>query len=520
LIEPVTKGGRRVKRQRRASVIRKLAVTSMVRHARRWGPATALALLVIAATVPVLVGCSSGKDKSAASPTTTTTGIPGPLPTRSSAQGVRAADKPADAGAHSGDPDAKATHGRGVGRQAKLKHRKVCPRGQAKKGVIRCTSLVATGSDGTPLTFPKPDAYSVPGISGTVWGFGPRDYHVMYSLPWYASVQQTIGIVLWYDDPTAKKDLDAFNSAFGLGSFPSCTTWAWSACFVKVNQRGSTTSFPQADRNAGLEISLDVQYTHAMCLNCRIILVEADSNENADLAAAENMAYRLGATVINNSWGAPEGDETCQTMTSTYASAFNHPGVAIVASSGDDGYGAQCPADLNTVVAVGGTDLWQNSDLSYSHETVFDDGNFGAPGSGCSDLTAARSFQTTTSGWSQTGCGNRRGISDVSASYGGAWVYDSSAGYNNDPFNPNASGSYWYVLYGTSLSAPIVSGAFGLAGNGWSVYYPSQFAYQRPNAFRDVSAGTNGFCGTSMCEATRGYDGPTGLGSPYGLGGF
>lgn len=484
----------------------------------------AVAGLLLVATAGVLAGCSSGKKEEAAAPTTTSAAIPGPLPSRSSAQGVRAGGPPPGAGAHSGDPDATPTHGKGVGKQAKLKHRKVCPKGQAKKGGIRCTSSFATDKDGTPYTFPKPDAYSVQGISGTVWGFGPRDYHIMYNLPWYASVQQTIGIVLWGDDPTAKKDLDAFNSAFGLGYFPSCTTWSWAACFLKVNQRGSTTSFPPFDRDATVEMSLDVQYAHAMCLNCRIILVEADTNGNADLAAAENMAYRLGATVINNSWGAEEGDETCQTMTSTYASAFNHPGVAIVASSGDDGYGAHCPADLNTVVSVGGTDLFQNADLSYSYETVFSQSDFfsiNGPGSGCSDLTVARTFQTSMAGWSQTGCGNKRAITDVSASYGGAWVYDSSAGYNNDPTKSSElTGSYWYVLYGTSLSAPIISGAFGLAGNGWSVYYPAQFAYAHPNAFRDITNGSNGNCGTNMCEAVRGYDGPTGLGTPYGLGGF
>jgi subtilase family serine protease len=383
-----------------------------------------------------------------------------------------------------------------------------------------CTSTVATDDHGKPLTFTKPDAYSVPGVNGTVWGFGPKDYHVAYNLPWYSNVQQTIGIVLWGDDPTVKKDLDAFNSAFGLGSFPSCTSWTWAACFVKVNQRGYTAGFPPVDTKGSLETSLDVQYTHAMCLNCRIILVEADSNKTADLAAAENMAYRLGATEINNSWSAPEGSSDCTAMTSTYASAFNHPGVAVVASSGDFGWEAQCPADLNTVVAVGGTDLFENSDLSYSYETVYDDG-YMSPGSGCSSLSGARSFQTSTLNWSQTGCGSKRGIADVSASFGGAWIYDSTAGYNNNPLASEATGnSYWYVLYGTSLSAPIITGTYALAGNAWTVSYPAQLAYQHTISLHDVTIGSNGFCGTTICQAARGYDGPTGVGSPRGLGGF
>jgi subtilase family serine protease len=488
-------------------------------------------MLLVAATVPLLSGCFGGgggehqkaalRKASAAPPTS---------------QGVRAGDAPPDVGAVPANPAAKASHSKGIGRQAKLKHRKVC-RGHAKRDAVRCTSQVATDKKGTPLTFPTPDAYSLPGTYGTVWAFGPKDYHVNYSLPWYAKVQQTIGIVLWGDDPTVKSDLDAFDSAFGLGNFPSCTSWTWAACFVKVNQRGYTSGFPPVYKDGSLETSIDVQYTHAMCLNCRIILVEADSYSYVDqdtgetkwtataanLAAAENMAYRLGATEINNSWGAPETGETgalndeCQTELSS--GAFNHPGVAVVVSSGDAGYGASCPADLNTVVAVGGTDLWENSDLSYSYETVYDD-TYGAPGSGCSALTGAKSFQTSTANWSQTGCGSMRGITDVSASYGGAWVYNSTAGYNNNSLDLNSTGNYWYVAYGTSLAAPIISGTYALAGNAWSVSYPAQFAYQHPTSVHDVTSGSNGYCSSIMCQATRGYDGPTGLGSPYGLGGF
>jgi hypothetical protein len=473
----------------------------------------ALALLMGVAVVPLLAGCGGGGGQSSNAAQAFAAAAP------PSGKGVQVGATPLGVQGLPADPSAKASHGKGIGRQAKLNHQKVCPPGQAKRGAIRCTSEVATDKNGTPLTFAKPDAYSVPGVIGTVWAFGPRDFHTAYSLPWYTKYQQTIGIVIWADDPTVKSDLDVFDSAFALGSFPSCTTWAWTACFLKVNQRGVTSGFPAVDPRVSLETSLDVQYTHAICLNCRIILVEADSNDNADLAAAENMAYRLGATEINNSWGAPEGDDTCAELTSTYAGAFNHPGVAVVASSGDDGYGTQCPADMNTVVAVGGTDLWQNADLSYSYETVYDD-IWGAPGSGCSDLTTARSFQTAAAGWSQTGCGSARGIADVSASYGGAWIYDSTAAYDNDPFDPAATNSHWYAEYGTSLAAPIISATYALAANGWSVSYPAQFAYQHPGSFHDITSGSNGYCSTPICAAGQGYDGPTGLGSPFGLGGF
>lgn len=486
-------------------------------------------LLLVAALVPLLSGCFGGGSKERkAALTTTTANAPGP--------------EPPHVGAVPASPVAKASHPNGIGRQAMLHRRKVCPR-HAKGTAVGCTSQVATDKNGTPLTFPKPDAYSLPGINGTVWGFGPKDYRTTYNLPSSAKVQQTIGIVLWGDDPTVKKDLDAFDSGFGLGSFPSCTTLTtWAACFAKVNQQGSTSGFPPVNTEGSLETALDVEYAHAICTNCRIILVEANSYSYVDqdtgetrwsataanLAAAENTAYRLKATEINNSWGASETDSTgainseCQNELSS--GAFNHPGVAIVASSGDSGYGADCPADLNTVVAVGGTDLWQNSDLTYWYETVFDEedlfGNIFGPGSGCGALTGAKSFQTSTANWTQTGCGTKRGITDVSASFGGAWIYNSAAGYNNNPLNPEATGNYWYVVYGTSLAAPIISGTYALAGNAWSVSYPAQFAYQHPTSLHDVTSGSNGYCSTIMCQATRGYDGPTGMGSPNGLGGF
>ena len=62
---------------------------------------------------------------------------------------------------------------------------------------------------------------------------------------------------------------------------------------------------------------------------------------------------------MTNSFGGPEGGST-----TTFQNDFNHPGVVITASAGDDGYydydlldkvdQAQIPAAYNTVVSVGG----------------------------------------------------------------------------------------------------------------------------------------------------------------------
>ena len=58
--------------------------------------------------------------------------------------------------------------------------------------------------------------------------------------------------------------------------------------------------------------------------------------------------------------------------------------------------------------------------------------------------------------------------------------------------------------------------------------YPAQLPYASPSALFDVTTGSNGNCvkrkrgSTSayFCTAGPGYDGPTGLGTPNGTGGF
>lgn len=69
------------------------------------------------------------------------------------------------------------------------------------------------------------------------------------------------------------------------------------------------------------------------CPYCKILVVEAANNSLAALATAENTAARLGAEVISNSYGARESG-----FEQPYAQAYDHPGHAIVVSSGDSGF--------------------------------------------------------------------------------------------------------------------------------------------------------------------------------------
>jgi subtilase family serine protease len=152
----------------------------------------------------------------------------------------------------------------------------------------------------------------------------------------------------------------------------------------------------------------------------------------------------------------------------TYDSSYNHSGIAVTASSGDGGYGVEYPAASPYVVAVGGTTLNLTSSNTYSSESAWS-----SAGRGCSAYETANSWQTAVSDWSQTGCGTKRGVADVSADADpntGAAVYDSTR-YQGQ--------SDWFQVGGTSLSSPLIAGVFALAGGASSYANAQQIPYTR-----------------------------------------
>jgi subtilase family serine protease len=400
--------------------------------------------------------------------------------------------------------------------------RAVC---RTRPGHARCTAFVATNARGVPLVVKAPATPTSPVAVDTnaTYGYSPQNFHSAYNLPWRSGVQQTIAIVDAYDHPNVKGDLDYFDSAWGLGAFPSCSSTVTTACFQRVDEYGYARGFVNNDAAAArawaVETNLDVQAAHGICLNCKILLVETYTDSRSDLARGVNTAAALGATEISNSYGWPESG-----LADWNPSAYVHPGIAITASAHDYGYGAYYPADLNSVIAVGGTRLLLNSDGSYNSETVWGDG-VSSPtghgtGSGCSTFdstyTQAPTWQRNLANWAYTGCGTLRAVADVSADADpdtGAWVYNSA---------PNEYGQTgWFRFGGTSLSAPLIAGVYALAGNAGYYNWPGQIPYLYPSRLHDVTSGSNGSCGAYiMCHGWTGYDGPTGLGTPAGLGSF
>ena len=356
-------------------------------------------------------------------------------------------------------------------------HRPVCP-GPEAPGTARCHAHVVTDRGG------KPDATTSP------TGYRPAQFRTAYSLTATGSSATTIAIVDAFNDPNIESDLGVYSKQFGL---PVCTTA--NGCFKKVNQTGGT-SYPPTNSGWSLEISLDVEIAHAICPNCKILLVEASSNSFSNLLAAEDYAVKH-ATVVSNSWGGGEfSGET------SFDFHFNHLGHPITFSSGDNGYGVQYPASSQYVTAVGGTTLRLTTSNTRSSETVWS-----GAGSGCSALEPKPTWQKDTR------C-IRRTVADVAADADpntGAAVYDTVA------LNGQKG---WFQVGGTSLSSPLIAAVYALAGNAASTNDGS-YSYSHLSGLFDVKSGSNGSCGgTYLCTGLTGYDGPSGNGTPKGTSAF
>jgi subtilase family serine protease len=347
---------------------------------------------------------------------------------------------------------------------------------------MHCFALKRTDIKGVLANAISPDA--------TPSGYGPSQLQSAYKLSTSGGSGATVAIVDAYNDPNAASDLAAYRTQFGL---PACTTST--GCLRIVNQSGATSPLPTSDSGWAGEISLDLDMVSAVCPNCHIILIEANSASDSDLYTAEDRAVTMGAKYVSNSWGG--GESSGQTTDDAH---FNHPGVAITVSSGDDGTGAEYPATSRYVTAVGGTHLVTASNTRGWTETAWT-----SAGSGCSAYDTKPTWQTVT-----TNC-SRRAEADVSA------VADPNTGV---AVYQTYGGSGWAVYGGTSASAPIIASVYALAGTPGASDYPASYPYSHTGNLFDVTSGSNGSCGAPICTAGAGWDGPTGLGTPNGTAAF
>lgn len=348
---------------------------------------------------------------------------------------------------------------------------------------VHCHGRVIVDSNGCPHRNPAPA------------GFSPSQLRSAYRISGTGSSATTVAVIGAYGYANAETDLAQYRAQFGL---PTCTTS--NGCFRKVNQAGTAGPYPAENVGWAQEAAVDLDMVSAICRNCRLLLVEANTANFEDVAAAVQTAADLGAHVINNSYG---GDEFGGY---TYDDYYDYPNIAMVASTGDVGYGqgAQFPSSSEFVTAVGGTTLSTASNFRGWTETAWIN-----TVSGCSILSPKPSWQH------DTGCTTRM-VADVAA------VADPATGVAVFAPAVDISGNElpaaWLVFGGTSVASPIVAGVYGV--NGGTVHGPSD-PYLHTGALFDINSGLNGFCDpTYFCNAGPGYDGPTGLGTPNGSSAF
>jgi subtilase family serine protease len=346
--------------------------------------------------------------------------------------------------------------------------RQVC--GAAGEGYARCFSYARTDVGGGNVI---PDS-----------AYGPPDLQAAYNLPSATKGNgQVAAIVDAFDDPTAESDLAIYRSHFGLSV---CSTA--NGCFQKLNQRGHAKNYPPFNSGWAQEISLDLDMTSAICPNCHIMLIEGDSNSFGSLGLSVDEAALLGANTISNSYGGTGELEGTNKH-------YKHPGHMITVSTGDSGYGVQFPAASQWVTAVGGTTLNRGGGTRGWTETVWS-----GAGSGCGTYDKPK--------WQlDTGCSFRT-VGDVAA--------DANPGtgvlvvYNGN----------FFVFGGTSVSSPIIASVYDLAGNASSLTFAAH-GYSHTSSLYDITSGSNGSCSPAyLCTGEPGYDGPTGNGTPNGIGAF
>jgi hypothetical protein len=347
-----------------------------------------------------------------------------------------------------------------------------------------------------------------------VFGYGPASLRSAYQLQTASTTGgtgETVALVDAYGDPTAAKDLAVYRKHFGL---PACTEA--SGCLRILNQEGEASPLPPPNPGWAPEESLDMDMVSAICPNCHIVLVQAQNQGLHNLSAAENVAVGSGARFISNSWGYPEFPGQQQ-----FNQDFNHPGDVITVSAGDSGYdplfggGASYPAATPYVVSVGGTSLvHKKTGTRHWAETVW-----GGTGSACSALEAKPSWQRAAVDINPTtGCLNRTSndVAAVADPATGVAVYDSFA-------VGDTCGQAWCEFGGTSVSSPLIAAVYALAGNPAPNSYPASYLYAHTSDFFDVTRGGNGSCEPDrqyLCQGEKGYDAPTGWGTPNGISGF
>jgi subtilase family serine protease len=402
---------------------------------------------------------------------------------------------------------------------------------------------------------------------------------------------KTIAIIDSFGSSTIANDLNVFSTAFGL---PHLCGEAGVTCtpgmptFRILEVQGSPPPNPPPPNNGpgqeshnlwAIEVSLDVEWAHAIAPEANILLVTTPSAETLGVQGFPLMMNAIQyvvdnhlADVISMSLGAGEGSFASAAALMNLRGAFvdaqaNH--ITVIASSGDGGSSNPIktpvksptlipypsvgwPASDPLVTGVGGTYLCMDANTGLSVDDISPPSvcltqpgqreiGWIDSGGGYSILFARPAFQETLpAGSTYVGSSvgapgpnsNMRGVPDVAfqaSARTGPLVYLSepattSSGTGCGGANPCSIG--WYVVGGTSCSAPqwagLIAIADQMAGSDLGYINPALYAIaadptKYANDFFDVTTGNNQTTSIPGYSASPGWDAVTGLGSPNAM---
>ncbi len=321
---------------------------------------------------------------------------------------------------------------------------------------------------------------------------------------------QIIGIVLWDSDATLQSDMATFLTTYsylepmnGLTSKTPCTvshTIHTTPCFEVAYATG--TKPPAMSAGDMAEASLDVQWAHVTAEGADIVFVESAGDSGAQLLAGVDKAVSLGASVVSMSWdqtGINAADNT----------HFDVSTAGFVSGSGDfgcpDTSGQVYPSGSADVLSVGGTAL---------------------------TITGTKSTQTT---WVKSG--GYANSQESRPGYQLDWSTDPDRTDNDVAYNaidyPIVVKGVWLTEAGVSAGIPQWAGLVADADQARAALGKSVLAASGLNAgvylaasdggklaagkidkafFTDITTGSAG--GSATCKASKGWDWPTGLGTP------
>jgi subtilase family serine protease len=356
----------------------------------------------------------------------------------------------------------------------------------------------------------------------------------------YDGTGQTIVIIDAFQSPTIVSDLATFNAFYGLP--PAQLTQIAPFGMVPFNP-----SDPNMNGWAG-EITLDVEWAHAIAPGAKIVLVLARTNNDADIQNALQYAvdHNLG-DVISMSFGENEScmDPAILSAQHDTFAAATLKGITLFASAGDDGAGqancdgtalveaASTPASDPLVSGVGGTELHaarycltalgcnpaaNPSPGTWQSEIVWNElaTGFGATGGGFSVIFDEPPYQKST----LPPAGKQRGVPDVAYN---AAVLHGVLTYWSDTSDP-VNGAGFYLFGGTSAGSPQWAAITAITDQvaGKRLGYLNSAFYQigrvnkaYPASFHDITSGDNSVSpDVPGFDAETGWDATTGLGSP------